>query len=41
MSETILKEIESLRQIIVSNKPVESVKEREGIIQKMKDVKNK
>ena len=40
MSETILKEIESLRQIVVSNKPVESVEEREGIIQKMKDVKD-
>lgn len=39
MSKTILKEIESLRQIIVCNKPVESIEEREGIISKMKNVK--
>ena len=39
MSETILKEIECLRQIIVSNKPVESSEEREGIIKKMVEVK--
>ena len=40
MSETILREIESLKQILVANKPIESEKERGDLITKMKTVRN-
>jgi hypothetical protein len=40
MSDIILREIDSLRQILVANKPIENKEEREVIVKKMKKVKD-